>query len=170
MGQLFAKQKPKSRVTDEDKAILVCLMKCIILYLLFFSNWNWNGTIWKWQSNATKRTWNVKSKWQKNFCIKAKKSELILKFSILCLNFSRALLLLKKKRLEESRIEQIEKHLMKIEEMVSDIEMAQMNKNVLENLYQGSRALQTINRVCFSISSIFISTNFSRSQSKKLKR
>lgn len=61
-------------------------------------------------------------------------------------HFSRALLLLKKKKMEETTMERIDKHLLKIEEMVSDIEMAQMNKNVLEKLYEGSRALQTVNR------------------------
>jgi hypothetical protein len=56
-------------------------------------------------------------------------------------------LLLKKKRLEETTMSRINKHLLKIEEMVTDIEMAQMNKTVLQNLYEGSRALQAINRV-----------------------
>jgi hypothetical protein len=59
--------------------------------------------------------------------------------------------MLKKKRLEESKIDRIDKHLVKIEEMIGDIELAQMNKNVLEKLYEGSRALQTINRVCYSL-------------------
>lgn len=53
--------------------------------------------------------------------------------------------------MEESRIDRIDKHLAKIEEMIGDIELAQVNKNVLEKLYEGSRALQTINRVCYLV-------------------
>jgi len=62
-------------------------------------------------------------------------------------------LLLKKKRFGESTIERIDKHLFKIEEMITDIEMAQTNKEVIQKLHEGSQALQAVNRV-FSIDEV----------------
>lgn len=56
-------------------------------------------------------------------------------------------MLLKKKRLEEATIEKIDKHLTTIEQMTTDIEMAQINTDVLQKLQQGSKALQAVNRV-----------------------
>lgn len=65
-------------------------------------------------------------------------------------NFSRALLMLKRKRYQESIMDRIAKQMDQIDSMVSNLETAQLNKEVFEKLKQGNDALQLINQT-FSI-------------------
>ncbi|CAI2309150.1 unnamed protein product [Caenorhabditis sp. 36 PRJEB53466] len=57
----------------------------------------------------------------------------------------RALLLLKKKRYQENIIDQTLKHLIKIEQMVHDLEFAEVQQRVTEGLRQGNEALKKMN-------------------------
>lgn len=61
--------------------------------------------------------------------------------------FSRALLLLKRKKYQETIIDRIEKQMDQIDRMVSEIETAQLNREVYERLKQGNEALQSLNEV-----------------------
>ncbi|KAI6191919.1 hypothetical protein M3Y97_00280000 [Aphelenchoides bicaudatus] len=124
MGQIFAKQKPRSRVTDEDKAILQLKM----------------------ERDKLKMT-------MKRYEKSMERDKQLAKELLHNGQKDRALLLLKKKKLAETTIERIDKHLLKIEQMTSDIEMAQINMSVLEKLSEGSKALQVVNRA-FSIDEI----------------
>uniref|UniRef100_A0A8R1HHL8 Charged multivesicular body protein 6 n=1 Tax=Caenorhabditis japonica TaxID=281687 RepID=A0A8R1HHL8_CAEJA len=57
----------------------------------------------------------------------------------------RALLLLKKKRYQENIIDQTLKHLSKIEQMVQDLEFAEIQQRVTDGLRQGNEALKKMN-------------------------
>ncbi|GMR54159.1 hypothetical protein PMAYCL1PPCAC_24354 [Pristionchus mayeri] len=57
----------------------------------------------------------------------------------------RALLLLKKKRLQENVIDQTLKQLDQIEKMVTDLEFADIQQRVVEGLKQGNEALKKMN-------------------------
>ena len=61
--------------------------------------------------------------------------------------FSQALLLLKRKRYEESTRGQVEVYIDKIEQMIRSLEMAQLNVEVAERLRQGNEAMKKINEV-----------------------
>ncbi|CAO4359980.1 unnamed protein product [Caenorhabditis nigoni] len=59
----------------------------------------------------------------------------------------RALLILKKKRYQENIIDQTLKHLSKIEQMVTDLEFAEVQQRVTEGLRQGNEALKKMNQL-----------------------
>ncbi|ULU09409.1 hypothetical protein L3Y34_014072 [Caenorhabditis briggsae] len=59
----------------------------------------------------------------------------------------RALLILKKKRYQENIIDQTLKHLSKIEQMVTDLEFAEVQQRVTEGLRQGNEALKRMNQL-----------------------
>lgn len=59
----------------------------------------------------------------------------------------RALLILKKKRYQENIIDQTLKHLSKIEQMVNDLEFAEVQQRVTEGLRQGNEALKKMNQL-----------------------
>ncbi|EGT46965.1 hypothetical protein CAEBREN_07437 [Caenorhabditis brenneri] len=59
----------------------------------------------------------------------------------------RALLILKKKRYQENMIDQTLKHLSKIEQMVNDLEFAEVQQRVTEGLRQGNEALKKMNQL-----------------------
>uniref|UniRef100_A0A1I7UJ26 Charged multivesicular body protein 6 n=1 Tax=Caenorhabditis tropicalis TaxID=1561998 RepID=A0A1I7UJ26_9PELO len=59
----------------------------------------------------------------------------------------RALLILKKKRYQENIIDQTLKHLSKIEQMVNDLEFAEVQQRVTEGLRQGNDALKKLNQL-----------------------
>ncbi|PIC54674.1 hypothetical protein B9Z55_000383 [Caenorhabditis nigoni] len=59
----------------------------------------------------------------------------------------RALLILKKKRYQENIIDQTLKHLSRIEQMVTDLEFAEVQQRVTEGLRQGNEALKKMNQL-----------------------
>ncbi|CAB3410780.1 unnamed protein product [Caenorhabditis bovis] len=59
----------------------------------------------------------------------------------------RALLLLKKKRYQENIIDQTLKQLSKIEQMVQDLEFAEIQQRVVDGLRQGNEALKKMNQM-----------------------
>ncbi|CCD71921.1 Charged multivesicular body protein 6 [Caenorhabditis elegans] len=59
----------------------------------------------------------------------------------------RALLLLKKKRYQEKIIDQTLNHLSKIEQMVNDLEFAEVQQRVTDGLRQGNEALKKMNQL-----------------------
>ncbi|VDP26868.1 unnamed protein product [Heligmosomoides polygyrus] len=63
------------------------------------------------------------------------------------LSFSRALLLLKKKRYQENVIERTLKQLDNIDRMVHDLEFADIQQRVVEGLRQGNDALKKMNAI-----------------------
>lgn len=61
------------------------------------------------------------------------------------IKFSRALLILKKKKFQEKLLAQAEQHMTKIEGLISDIEFAQVQLQVVESLKKGNEALRQLN-------------------------
>lgn len=55
---------------------------------------------------------------------------------------------LKRKKFQEAQIDKIFDHLNMIQTIISDIEMAQINTEVIEKIAQGNAALKALNEVC----------------------
>lgn len=77
----------------------------------------------------------------------ATKSKKFLNNLDLKIDFRRALLLLKRKRYQETLMDRISKQLEQVQRLVNEIEAAQLNKEVFERLRQGNEALQVLNEV-----------------------
>uniref|UniRef100_A0A183CRA6 Charged multivesicular body protein 6 n=1 Tax=Globodera pallida TaxID=36090 RepID=A0A183CRA6_GLOPA len=57
----------------------------------------------------------------------------------------RALLLLKRKRYQETMINRVSGYIEQVEQMITDVEMARINKDVFDNLRLGNEALKALN-------------------------
>ena len=67
--------------------------------------------------------------------------------------FSRARLLLRKKKHQETLLERTDKQLDNLEQLTHDIEFAQVERQVLDGLKSGNEALKAVNAI-FSIEEI----------------
>ncbi|KAI6226442.1 hypothetical protein M3Y99_01294700 [Aphelenchoides fujianensis] len=116
MGQLFGKPKPKSRLTEQDRALMSLKIE---------------------RDNLQKAYKRHEQGIERH---KEMAKELLHKG-----HKDRALMLLKRKKFEETMMGRIEKHLQQIYTMIGDIETAVMNKELLETLQEGNKALMTLN-------------------------
>uniref|UniRef100_A0A914E1X2 Charged multivesicular body protein 6 n=1 Tax=Acrobeloides nanus TaxID=290746 RepID=A0A914E1X2_9BILA len=120
MGGLFSKKRKNSlqdRVTDEDRAILGLKMQRDKLKMASK----------RYESNIERNRELAKA------LLKDGKKE-------------RALLLLKRKKFIETLIVRISNQLEQIQQLICEIELAQLNHEVYEKLKQGNDALQSLNQ------------------------
>ncbi|XP_076237213.1 vacuolar protein sorting 20 [Calliopsis andreniformis] len=116
MGIFFAKKKPPSRVTEQDKAIL-----------------------------QLKQTRDKIKQYQRRIEQSLEKERLIAKKLIQNGQKERALLLLRKKKFQEQVLSKTDGQLENLERMVHDIEFAQIELKVVDGLKVGNTALKKLN-------------------------
>jgi len=118
MGNLFAKKTPKSRVTEQDKAVLQL----------------------KTQRDKLKQ-------YQKKIQINLDKEKELAKKLIKEGRKDRALLLLKKKRAQESMLAKTDTQLDNIEQLCGSLEFAQIESKVVEGLKAGNESLKQLQKM-----------------------
>lgn len=116
MGIFFAKKKPPSRVTEQDKAIL-----------------------------QLKQTRDKIKQYQRRIEQNLEKERLLAKKLIQNKQKERALLLLRKKKFQEQILSKTDGQLESLERMVHDLEFAQVELNVIDGLKVGNVALKKLN-------------------------
>ena len=115
MGIFFAKKKPPSRVTNQDKAIL-----------------------------QLKQTRDKIKQYQRRIEQNLEKERLLAKKLIQNGRKDRALLLLRKKKFQEQVLSKTDGQLENLERMVHDIEFAQVELKVVDGLKVGNAALKKL--------------------------
>ena len=115
MGIFFAKKKPPSRVTNQDKAIL-----------------------------QLKQTRDKIKQYQRRIEQNLEKERLLAKKLIQNGRKDRALLLLRKKKFQEQVLSKTDGQLESLERMVHDIEFAQVELRVVDGLKVGNAALKKL--------------------------
>lgn len=118
MGNLFAKKTPKSRVTEQDKAVLQL----------------------KTQRDKLKQ---YQKKIQNNLDKEREMAKKLIKEG----KKDRALLLLKKKRAQESMLAKTETQLDNIEQLCGSLEFAQIESKVVEGLKAGNESLKLLQKM-----------------------
>ncbi|KAE9552896.1 hypothetical protein FO519_003881 [Halicephalobus sp. NKZ332] len=118
MGAIFGKQKnnPQAQVTEHDKAVLQ----------LKLQRDKMRQAIRRYEGNL------AKEKEMARELLKQGRKD-------------RALLLLKRKKVQETAMERFVKMMDQIDQMVTDLEVAQMNSEVMDKLKQGNEALKLAN-------------------------
>ncbi|CAL7936387.1 unnamed protein product [Xylocopa violacea] len=115
MGIFFAKKKPPSRVTEQDKAIL-----------------------------QLKQTRDKIKQYQRRIEQNLEKERLMAKKLIQNKQKDRALLLLRKKKFQEQILSKTDGQLENLEHMVHDLEYAQVEVKVIDGLKVGNAALKKL--------------------------
>ncbi|CAK9818810.1 Charged multivesicular body protein 6 [Anthophora plagiata] len=115
MGIFFAKKKPPSRVTEQDKAIL-----------------------------QLKQTRDKIKQYQRRIEQTLEKERLLAKKLIQNKQRERALLLLRKKKFQEQILSKTDGQLENLERMVHDLEYAQVELKVIDGLKVGNAALKKL--------------------------
>ncbi|XP_006615772.1 charged multivesicular body protein 6 [Apis dorsata] len=115
MGIFFAKKKPPSRVTEQDKAIL-----------------------------QLKQTRDKIKQYQRRIEQNLEKERLLAKKLIQNKQRERALLLLRKKKFQEQILSKTDGQLENLEHMVHDLEFAQVELRVVDGLKVGNAALKKL--------------------------
>ncbi|XP_003699565.1 vacuolar protein sorting 20 [Megachile rotundata] len=115
MGIFFAKKKPPSRVTEQDKAIL-----------------------------QLKQTRDKIKQYQRRIEQSLEKERLLAKKLVQNGQKDRALLLLRKKKFQEQVLSKTDGQLENLERMVHDIEFAQVELKVIDGLKVGNAALKKL--------------------------
>ncbi|CAK9826338.1 Charged multivesicular body protein 6 [Anthophora retusa] len=115
MGIFFAKKKPPSRVTEQDKAIL-----------------------------QLKQTRDKIKQYQRRIEQNLEKERLLAKKLIQNKQRERALLLLRKKKFQEQILSKTDGQLENLERMVHDLEYAQVELKVIDGLKVGNAALKKL--------------------------
>ncbi|KOC59572.1 Charged multivesicular body protein 6 [Habropoda laboriosa] len=115
MGIFFAKKKPPSRVTEQDKAIL-----------------------------QLKQTRDKIKQYQRRIEQNLEKERLLAKKLIQNKQKERALLLLRKKKFQEQILSKTDGQLENLERMVHDLEYAQVELKVIDGLKVGNAALKKL--------------------------
>jgi len=118
MGNLFAKKTPKSRVTEQDKAVLQL----------------------KTQRDKLKQ---YQKKIQNNLDRERELAKKLLKEG----KKDRALLLLKKKRAQENMLAKTDAQLDNIEQLCGSLEFAQIESRVVEGLKAGNESLKQLQQM-----------------------
>jgi len=118
MGALFSKNKPKSRVTEQDKAVLQL----------------------KTQRDKLKQ---YQKKIQNNLAKERELAKTLLKDG----KKDRALLLLKKKRAQENMLAKTDAQLDNIEQLCGSLEFAQIEAKVVEGLKAGNESLKQLQKM-----------------------
>lgn len=151
MGILFGKKKPPSRVTEQDKAILVRRKFNLyfqLMFLIFFQQLKQQRdrlkqyqkrielALTKDRELAKKLISNGQKEW-----VKITKCE----FPLTLFFCSRAKLLLKKKRFQEQLLLKADGQLENLEKLTHDIEFAQVELQVVQGLKLGNEALKKVN-------------------------
>ncbi|KAI6173640.1 Charged multivesicular body protein 6 [Aphelenchoides besseyi] len=124
MGQLFAKPKPKSRLTEQDRALMSLKIE---------------------RDNLQKAYKRHEQEIERH---REMAKELLHKD-----RKDRALLLLKRKKFGEAMMKRIDNNLQQVYTMIANIETAVMNKELFETLQEGNKALTTLNNA-FSLEDI----------------
>lgn len=117
MGNLFGRKK-ESRVTEQDKAVL-----------------------------QLKQQRDQMKIYQKKINIQLEKDRVTAKKALSSGNKQKAMLMLRKKKFQESLLDKTDKQLENIERMVHDLEFAQIEVQVVEGLKNGNAALKKINQL-----------------------
>lgn len=118
MGIFFAKKKPQSRVTEQDKAVL-----------------------------QLKQTRDKIKQYQRRIEQSLEKERLLAKKLIQNGQKDRALLLLRKKKFQEQILSKTDGQLENLERMVHDIEFAQVEIKVVDGLKTGNEALKKLHDI-----------------------
>ncbi|XP_043803202.1 charged multivesicular body protein 6 [Apis laboriosa] len=118
MGIFFAKKKPPSRVTEQDKAIL-----------------------------QLKQTRDKIKQYQRRIEQNLEKERLLAKKLIQNKQRERALLLLRKKKFQEQILSKTDGQLENLEHMVHDLEFAQVELRVVDGLKVGNAALKKLHNL-----------------------
>ncbi|XP_039541793.1 charged multivesicular body protein 6 isoform X2 [Pimephales promelas] len=117
MGNVFGRERQPSRVTEQDRAILL-----------------------KQQRDKLKQ-------YQKKITLQLEKERHLAKLLLKDGMKERALLLLKKKRYQDLLLDKTEVQIANLERMVQDIEFAQIEVKVIEGLKAGNDCLKQIHEV-----------------------
>lgn len=117
MGNLFGKKK-RTRVTEQDKAIL-----------------------------QLKQQRDKLRQYQKRINVQLEKERALAKQLLKDGKKEKALLLLKKKRYQEQLLDKTENQISNLEQMVQDLEFAQIEMKVLEGLKVGNECLKKVHEV-----------------------
>jgi len=118
MGNLFAKKTPKSRVTEQDKAVLQL----------------------KTQRDKLKQ-------YQKKIQLNLEKERELAKKLLKDGKKDRALLLLKKKRAQESMLAKTDNQLDNLEQLCGNLEFAQIEAKVVDGLKAGNESLKQLQKM-----------------------
>lgn len=118
MGIFFAKKKPQSRVTEQDKAVL-----------------------------QLKQTRDKIKQYQRRIEQSLEKERLLAKKLLQNGQKDRALLLLRKKKFQEQILSKTDGQLENLERMVHDIEFAQVEIKVVDGLKAGNEALKKVHEI-----------------------
>eukprot|EP00116_Pleurobrachia_bachei_P009877 sb/3470139/ len=119
MGSLFSKKStPKSRVTEQDQAVL-----------------------------KLKQTRDKLKQYQKKIQLNQDKERKLAKQCLDQGRKDKALRLLKKKKFQDGLLEKTDNQLDNLERMVSDIEFAQCEIKIMEGLKSGNEALKELNAI-----------------------
>ncbi|KAM9837859.1 charged multivesicular body protein 6 isoform 1-T1 [Aulostomus maculatus] len=117
MGNIFGRKK-QSRVTEQDRAIL-----------------------------QLKQQRDKLRQYQKRISLQLEKERLLAKQLLRDGKKDKALLLLKKKRYRDQLLDKAENQISNLEQMVQDLEFAQIEKNVLDGLKVGNECLKKMHEV-----------------------
>lgn len=118
MGALFAKKKPVSRVTEQDKAVL-----------------------------KLKQTRDKLKQYQKKIVLNQDKERALAKECLSQGRKDKALRLLKKKKFQDSLLDKTDGQLDNLEKLVQDLEFAQVEIQVVEGLKGGNEALDALHQI-----------------------
>lgn len=118
MGQLFAKKKPVSRITEQDKAVL-----------------------------KLKQTRDKLKQYQKKIVVNQAKERILAKQLLDQGRKDKALRLLKKKKFQDSLLDKTDVQLDNLDKLVQDIEFAQVEIQVVEGLKGGNEALDALHQI-----------------------
>ncbi|XP_039956199.1 charged multivesicular body protein 6-A [Bactrocera tryoni] len=115
MGALFAKSKKQSRVTEHDKAVL-----------------------------RLKQQRDKLKQYQKRIELQLEKDRELARKCLQTGRRDRAKLLLRKKKFQETQLNNADKQLENLEKLTADLEFAQVELQVIEGLKQGNAALKKV--------------------------
>lgn len=146
MGSLFSKKAPtaKPKVSQQDIAVLVSI---IIVVSSFYVNFNFS------YSQQLKQMRDKIKQMQKRITKQMDQDKDVARQLLNDGKKDRALLLLRKKKQMEQKMLTLDSHLANLEQMVADIEFAQIEVQIVDGLKYGNEALRELNRF-LSIDSI----------------
>ncbi|KAK3090603.1 hypothetical protein FSP39_013022 [Pinctada imbricata] len=153
MGGLFSKDKEKkkeSRVTDQDRAILVG--KLALLFNFTFDQRKFDplgcrGPVIRVCHNQLKQQRDKLKQYQKKINVQIEKDRQVAKQLLKDGKKEKAKLLLRKKKFGESLLDKTDGQLENIERLVHDLEFAQIETQVVQGLKQGNESLKKLHEI-----------------------
>ena len=163
MGSLFSKKtaNPKAKVSQQDLAVLVSIIESSFTGSLIFVSFQFQQL--KQLRDKIKQT-------QKRISLQIDRDKDVATQLVSDGKKDRALLLLRKKKRMESKMITLDLHLDKLEQMVADIEFAQIEVQLVDGLKVGNDALKELNQLLSveSIESILEETQEAAAKQREL--